>query len=131
MDIFLPKKFQESFEVKKIEEKKNEWNIEAVERKERVPKELIGKDIVLNGYERSVEIIDFPFHGKPLYITFFRRKWRDTDTGESYTNDYQFHRPGMKTTDEFGDFLKELSGQERSEYFSAFKDIRCIREEDF
>jgi hypothetical protein len=37
----------------------------------------------------------------------------------------------MKATKEFGDFLKELPGQKRCEFFCTFKDIRHIREEDF
>ena len=81
-------------------------------------------------FERKVEIAGFPLQGKPLFLQIYRRKWKETGKKKSYTNTYEFYRPGMKTTDEFGIFLKELTRQERHEFLCAFGYIQYTREED-
>jgi hypothetical protein len=113
--------------------RKTEWKLIAKEKKDRIPEPLQKEkrnDIVLNGYEREVEVVSFPLAGKPLYISFCRRRWKKKGGGESYSNRYEFHPKGMKATREFGDFLKGLARQERREFFLAFPHIRHIREKD-
>jgi hypothetical protein len=129
--ILLPERYQKYFITEELQEKRNEWLLILREKREEIPTELIGKDAVLNGYKDPVEILHFPLGGKNLYLKLYRRKWKERGKSKSYSNQYRIHRQGMKTTDEFGDFLKELTRQERSEYFRTFKNIRHIIQEDF
>ncbi len=39
-----------------------------------------------------------------------RRRWKEQGTTTHFSNDYNLHIPGMKTTREFRDFLKEIGG---------------------
>ena len=103
----------------------------AIEKKSNIPKELKEKDCVLNGYCKDTEIIDFPFRGKVMYITFRRRKWKESGNSESHTNSYNFHKEGMKTTEEFGNFLKGLTREEYLEFFRAFPSIQHLQKKDF
>jgi hypothetical protein len=123
----MPEQWRNIFEIKKIIEKKKEWILVLEEKKDRVPQ---GSDTILRGFRNPLEIIDFPFRGKPMYIRFYRRRWKKKGGGESYSNRYEFHPKGMKATREFGDFLKGLARQERREFFLAFPHIRHIREKD-
>ena len=129
--LLIRERYRKDFEVIKLIEKPQEWIIKLVEKEERIPPELEGKEVVLNGYKEMLEIIDYPFVGKPLYLQFQRRKWKEKGSKESYSNRYEIHPEGMKATQEFGDFLKELPRQERDEFFSSFPNIRHIRQEDF
>ena len=81
---------------------------------------------------KQVEIVDFPFRGIPLYIRIHRRRWKKRgEDKKSYFNNYEFHPPGMKATNKFALFLKELTRQERSEFFCAWPSIRLISQKDF
>ena len=123
--------YKSNFSVRDIREKSQEWIIELEERKELVPAVLKGKDVVFNGFMNMVEIIDHPFKGKMVYLRFYRRKWKERGKKESYSNEYKLHPEGMKATPKFGNFLKELTRQERDEFFCAFPDIRHLWKEDF
>ena len=122
LEAFLPKEWLSSFEVMEIKELKNEWQIDLVEKETLVPKELEGKEVVLNGYMNPVEMTDFPLRGKYTYLKFFRRRWKEPGADESHNNDYEFHSKGMKTTKEFGVFLKELNRKEADFFFGNWPD---------
>jgi hypothetical protein len=113
LSALLPKHWLEFFEVVEIIEKKKEWNIVLMEKNNCIPAPLMEKDVVLNGYLNPVEIYDFPIRGKPAYLKFIRRRWKEKGKKtESYFNEYNFHPKGMKATEEFGDFLKGFSRRE-------------------
>jgi hypothetical protein len=128
--LFIPSEFRDSFEFVELVEKKREWNLILREIKDLIPPEIQGQDAVLNGYMNFVEIVNFPFYGKLMYIKFIRRRWKIRGENKSYFNQYEFHPVGMKATKEFGAFLKDLDREELAEFFSAWKDIRLIRQED-
>lgn len=129
--LLLRERYRENFEVQEFIEKENECILIVIEKNDRIPEELKGKEVILNGYKEKIEIIEHPFMEKLFYIQFFRRKWKEKGGTESYSNTYELHPPGMKATQEFGDFLKELTRQERHEFFCAFPNIRHISEKDF
>lgn len=110
-----------------LKEKNREMNMELTEKAECVPDILRGLDYVLNGYMEPIEIIDYPFRGKLMYITFLRRRWKIKGESKSYFNTYTFHRPGMKTTDEFGDFLKELDREQFNELCNVWPVLGNLR----
>lgn len=123
----MPEEWRERFEIKKIIEKKKEWILVLEEKKSCIPQK---QGVILRGFRNPTEVIDFPFHGKLMYIKFYRRRYQ-IEGGEVLSNTYDFHPKGMKATKEFGAFLKGLSRQERREFFLAFPYLRHIREEDF
>jgi hypothetical protein len=90
--------------------KPGEWIIELVEKEERVPKFLAGKDVVLDGYNNEIDILTHAFSLKKIFLRLIRRKWKERGTTRHYSNDYNLHIPGMKTTKEFRVFLKEIGG---------------------
>jgi hypothetical protein len=102
--LLIPEEWRDIFDLVDVEEKQKEFLIILHEKKELIPNELQGKEVVSNGFKEPVEIIHFPLNGKLTYLKFFRRRWKKKGERESHSNTYRFHRPGMKTTDAFGDF---------------------------
>lgn len=54
----------------------------------------------------------------------------ESGNGESFFNEYVFHRPGMKTTNEFGDFLKGLDRKEFDEFCDVWCSVRDFWKKD-
>jgi len=109
LEIFLPERFRNSFDIKYLEEENTKRILECIEKEENIPIELKNKKVVLNWFCNSVEVSDFPFKWKPMYIRFTRRRWKEKWFKNSYSNNYKFHKDWMKATDEFGFFLKEVN----------------------
>jgi hypothetical protein len=108
--IFIPQEYLNDFEVNHIDEQPEEWLIELVEKENRIPQELRGKEAVLDGYCNSIDILTHAFSLKKIYLRLIRRRWKEKGGTKGYSNEYDLHIPGMKTTKEFGDFLKEIGG---------------------
>ena len=106
--IFIPEEYLLDFEVNYIEELPTEWVIELVEKADRVPKALKDKEVVLDGYCNEIDILTHAFSLKKIYLRLIRRRWKEKGTNKHYSNEYGLHIPGMKTTREFRDFLKEI-----------------------
>ena len=124
--LLIPPKWRATFEMTELKEKDKEMNMTLTE-KDSPPVTLSGLDCTLNGYMEPVEIIDYPFRGKLMYITFLRRRWKVRGEDKSHFNTYEFHRPGMKTTDEFGDFLKGLDREQFNELCNVWPVLRNLR----
>jgi len=124
LEAVLPKAWLHFFDVTKMKELEKEWQIILVEKETLIPKELKGKEVVLNGYMNPVEMTDFPLRGKQTYLKFFRRRWKEQGATESYNNDYEFHPAGMKATKEFGVFLKELDRKAADFFFNHWPGSR-------
>jgi len=107
--ILIPKAYLANFEVSNVEEKPSEWVITLREKEERIPPALLGKAVVLNGYCNPISILTHAFSLKKIYLQFYRRRWKEAGNDMDYSNTYDLHLPGMKTTKEFGAFLKEIS----------------------
>jgi len=108
--IFVPQEYLNDFDVNHIEEQPSEWLIELVEKEDKIPEELKGKEVVLDGYCNSIDILTHAFSLKKIYLRLIRRRWKEKGGTKGYSNEYDLHIPGMKTTKEFGDFLKEIGG---------------------
>jgi len=106
--LFLPTEWLEFFDLTNIIEKPYGWEITLTEKPDLIPRSLKNKIAVLNGYLNPIEINDFPIRGKPTFLKFIRRRWKEEGSQESHFNTYQFHPEGMKATKEFGAFLKEF-----------------------
>lgn len=127
--MLIPEEWRSTFELSDFQEKKNEVRMTLKEKSELIPVILKGENAVLNGYMDPIEIIDFPFRGKLMYITFLRRRWKIRGEEKGYHNTYRFHRPGMKTTDGFENFLKELNRKEFAELCRVWPDLGNLGQE--
>jgi hypothetical protein len=110
MKIFIPQEYLKDFDTNYIEEHPEEWIIELVEKEDRIPECLKGKDVVLDGYCNEIDILTHAFSLKKIYLRLIRRRWKERGSTKGYSNEYDLHIPGMKTTREFRDFLKEIGG---------------------
>jgi hypothetical protein len=110
LKMFIPEEYLKDFEPNSIEEKPGEWLIELVEKPDRVPAALRGKEVCLDGYCNEVDILTHAFSLKKIYLRLVRRRWKEKGGSKHYSNEYDLHIPGMKTTREFRDFLKEVGG---------------------
>jgi len=127
---FIPKHLRDNFHIEVFKEGLTSWKLKLTENVDKVPKELQGTVAVLNGYMDPIEILDFPFKGKLVHLTFHRRRWKEQGEPKNYYhNNYTFHREGMKTTDEFGDFLKGIDREEADELCKCFPALRDIIKE--
>jgi hypothetical protein len=126
--LFIPKEYQENFYLEAVKEERKEWRVICREKAEKVPRKLSRKGYKQNGYVGKTEVINFPLGGKPAYLHFYRRKWKDLETGEIVSNSYQLHPEGMKATKDFGDFLKGLTRWERCKFYFNYPNLRLGRE---
>lgn len=108
--IFVPREYLNDFAINHIEELPDEWVIELVEKEDRIPEALKDKEAVLDGYCNEVDILTHAFSLKKIYLRLIRRRWKEKGSNKAYNNEYDLHIPGMKTTREFRDFLKEIGG---------------------
>lgn len=66
--------------------------------------------MVLDGYNNEIDILTHAFSLKKIYLRLVRRRWKEKGTEKHYSNEYDLHISGMKTTRQFRDFLKEIGG---------------------
>lgn len=115
--LIAPGDISKYFQLERIEENNNTITFFFDEKPELIPQQLKGKEVVQNGFNNPLELQTFPLKDRQVYLSLRRRKWKEKGSQkESYSNTYNLHRPGMKTTREFGDFLKEGLGWSSSEY---------------
>jgi hypothetical protein len=110
LKILIPEEYLKDFEPNSVENKPTEWVIELIEKEDRIPQALAGKEAVLDGYNNEIDILTHAFSLKKIYLRLIRRRWKEKGTTKHYSNEYDLHIPGMKTTREFRDFLKEIGG---------------------
>ncbi len=124
LKLIVPKEITDNFELVEIVEKEHMITLSFEEFVNRVPEALQGKIVVLDGYINQLELQTFPLKDKTVYIALRRRRWKEKGvTTASYSNDYELHIEGMKTTKEFGAFLKEEFGLQPDEYNKLWKSI--------
>jgi hypothetical protein len=122
--LIAPNEIAENFELKQIIEKESSITLYFEEKLEMIPDELKGKEVVQDGYLNKMELQTFPLKDKTVYIAVRRRRWKEKgNTKESFTNHYELHFEGMKTTKEFGIFLKEELGLQPDEYNRFWQSI--------
>lgn len=124
LSLIVPKEITENFELIEIVEKEHMITLCFEELPSRVPEALQGKIVVLDGYLNQLELQTFPLKDKTVYIAIRRRRWKEKgDATASHCNTYELHIEGMKTTKEFGAFLKEEFGLQPDEYNKLWKSI--------
>ncbi len=111
VSLVAPGIISEKFELISIKEKTGVITMYFEEKEELIPEALKGKEVVNDGFVNEVSLQSFPLKEKKVYLTARRRRWKEKGTqGPGYTNHYDLFDKGMKTTKEFGTFLKEELG---------------------
>jgi len=123
IELIAPGEISKNFELDSIQEKRDSIIIIFEEKKDLIPKGLEGKEAVLDGFLNPIALQTFPLKDKTVYLLVKRRRWKELDTTISYFNKYNLHREGMKTTNEFGNFLKEELGLSPPEYNKFWRSI--------
>ncbi len=111
LKLIVPKIILKNFDLSEIKERNDSITLFFEKKKENIPEPLKGKEVVSAGFVNPVELQTFPVNDKKLFVSIKRRRWKEKGTNDPiYHNSYSLHREGMKTTKEFGDFLKEEPG---------------------
>ena len=122
--MIVPKEITQDFELKEIIEKTGMITLYFEELPDRIPKVLQGKEVVMDGFINQLELQTFPLKDKTVHIAIRRRRWKAKgDISQSYSNNYDLHLEGMKTTKEFGAFLKEELGLQPDEYNKLWESL--------
>jgi broad-specificity NMP kinase len=106
--ILVPKEILHDFIVVDVQELKNEWIIELEEKADRIPSGLQGKDVVLDGFYTSIDLISGVMMEQVIYLRIKRRRWKERGSSKHAHNQYDYQFEGMKTTKRFAAFLKEV-----------------------
>jgi hypothetical protein len=110
--VLVPREILEDFVVADVEELNNEWIIELEEKGDRIPANLQGKDVVLDGFYDSIDLISGVMMEQIIYLRIRRRRWKERGSKKHEHNQYDHHLEGMKTTKRFAAFLKEVDRYE-------------------
>jgi hypothetical protein len=109
--LLVPQEILENFELNQIIENDTELLFDLIEKESCIPKELAGKEVVLNGYMNVTTLQSFPQNGKQCYIHLRRRRWKEKGStdNKAYNNEYEYTASGTMATKSFGAFLKRNS----------------------
>jgi hypothetical protein len=111
LQLLIPEEIIERFDLNRIIENDTELLFDLTEKEIYIPKELAGKEAVLNGYMKSSTLQSYPQKGKHCYINLRRRRWKEMGSTDNkpYHNEYEFTAKGTMATKSFGAFLKRNS----------------------
>jgi len=82
-----------------------------LEEKNFVYQECNTRPLHSKGFIPEIEVLDFPVHGKAVYLRIKRRRWEDAQTGKTYSRNWNLVATGTRITAESGASLKELLRQ--------------------
>jgi hypothetical protein len=122
--LIAPGIIGENFQAKGIEESSTTITIYFEEKPELIPEELNGKEVVLDGFLNPLVLQTFPLKDKQVFLSIRRRRWKEKGRqGTGFSNTYELCRKGMKTTIEFGDFLKEELRLQPNQYNKLWQSL--------
>jgi hypothetical protein len=106
--MMVPKDFLIYFEIFDVKEKPSEWQIILHEKTDLLPDELKSNKakIVLDGFCNPMQIRSHCFSLKPIFLMFYRRRWKASGTDKHYSNQYTIAEDGAKVTSDLAGFLK-------------------------
>ncbi len=77
LKILIPSEYLKDFDPNRVENKPDEWIIELIEKEDRIPQALVGKEAVLDGYNNEIDILTHAFSLKKIYLRLIRRRWKE------------------------------------------------------
>ena len=101
--LLFPREMLDYFEVVGYEETGEEVIVRLDER-DRIHKRKPGHEYEKHGFLPEARITDFPLRDRKLTLIVRRRRWLDTTTGESISNDYELVAKGTRHSVEFAAF---------------------------
>jgi hypothetical protein len=105
--MMVPRDFLEYFSIHEVKELHNEWQLVLHEKEHLIPDKLKDKpDVVLDGFCNPLQILSHCFTLKPVYLIMKRRRWKQSNTDEHYSNEYTLTRDPSKLTPDMAGFLK-------------------------
>jgi hypothetical protein len=117
LESMLPPGIYQRFKMVSLTEKSDRFEMKLEEYPEFVPSDLNGiSDVVLDGFCNTLELLHFSIKDKPLYLQLRRRRWKASCSDIHYSNGYDLHPSGAKTTHEFASFLKGEVGLTEDQY---------------
>ena len=110
--LMFPREMLDYFEVVGFEIHEDSINVRLDER-DRIHKKRSGHTYVKNGFLPESLITDFPIRDKRATLIVRRRRWKDEETGEIVSNDYELVAKGTRHSKELAAFLKAASSFEK------------------
>jgi hypothetical protein len=108
LSIHVPTEYLSFFELEGVNNKPDSWELVLVEKSDLIPKELAGKEAVLDGFCNPVSVLTQSFSLKKIYLLVKRRRWKAPSSPIHYSNSYELHEKGIKMTKDFAAFLKAI-----------------------
>jgi hypothetical protein len=119
LESMIPQDIYHHFEFVSLSEYPDRFEMKLEEDAALVPAGLSDiSDVVLDGFCNPLELLHFSIKGKPLYLKLYRRRWKSSCRDIHYSNRYNFHPSGAKSTHEFALFLKGEVGLTEDQYIS-------------
>jgi hypothetical protein len=106
--VLVPRDILADFDVVDVQEFSNEWVLVLEEKEDRIPCSLQGKDVVLDGFYDSIDLISGVMMEQIIYLRIKRRRWKERGQTKHDHNQYGHQFEGMRTTKRFAAFLKEI-----------------------
>jgi len=107
LKYILPKEFVLHFDLINIKTEGDQL-VFSLDEKNVKPPEHNMKELESKGFVSSIQILDFPIRDKGVILKVRRRKWKDKQTGKTYTRDWNLKEKGTSYTKEFAFFLKGI-----------------------
>ena len=104
----LPSGITDYFTITEVKEEPDTL-IVFMDEKNIIPEEHKDKHLESKGFYPYTRIEDFPIREYKVYLKVRRRKWKDLDTGQVISRDWDLTAKGTSYTKEFGAFLKEMA----------------------
>lgn len=104
----LPSGITDYFTIKKVKEGIDTLTIFLDERNI-LPEDHKDKTLESKGFYPEARLEDFPIREYKVYLIVRRRKWKDLETGQVVSRNWELTAQGTSYTKEFGAFLKEVA----------------------
>ena len=111
--LVFPKEVLDHFEIVKIETE--ESDIDAMSMTFHLDEKMNpylqkSEEFESKGFLEAVSITDFPIRDHKVILKLRRRRWKNTETGETFVDRISVTEAGTRYSKEFASFLKETYG---------------------
>lgn len=108
LKLFLPDILVEHFDLTQSKQETEVLHL-YFEEQNKPPLEYSSKILISKGFHDEITVQDFPLRGKRVFLHIKRRRWTDKQTNDVVQRDWTLVAKGSRMTEEFADFLKEIS----------------------
>jgi hypothetical protein len=108
LDIIFPHSLRLYFELTNYVQKNEQLHFYLQEIND-VPFEFKEEKLISKGFYDEATVQDFPIRGCQVFFHIKRRRWLNELTGQLVQRNWDLLAKGTRITQEFADFLKEIS----------------------